>query len=66
MVTAPAGLEAAFKTPGLRNVAMRPPYMHAGEFANLEEVVSHYASHRLRCLCTRIWRMRKARIEKGS
>lgn len=42
MVTDPAGLEAAFKTPSLRNVAMRPPYMHAGQFANLEQVVSHY------------------------
>lgn len=36
-------LEAAFKTPGLRNVALRPPYMHAGQFATLEEVVRHYA-----------------------
>jgi cytochrome c peroxidase len=43
MTTDPAGLEAAFKTPSLRNVAMRPPYMHAGQFANLEDVVSHYA-----------------------
>lgn len=44
MVNDPAGLEAAFKTPSLRNVAMRPPYMHAGQLANLEEVVSHYAN----------------------
>ncbi len=43
MTTDPAGLEAAFKTPSLRNVAMRPPYMHAGQFATLEEVVGHYA-----------------------
>jgi cytochrome c peroxidase len=43
MVTDPAGLEAAFKTPSLRNVAARPPYMHAGQFASLEEVVAHYA-----------------------
>ncbi len=43
MVTDPAGLEAAFKTPSLRNVALRPPYMHAGQFASLEEVVGHYA-----------------------
>jgi cytochrome c peroxidase len=34
----------AFKTPGLRNVALRPPYMHAGQFATLEEVVRHYAN----------------------
>ncbi|WP_233556356.1 cytochrome-c peroxidase [Noviherbaspirillum sedimenti] len=35
--------QAAFKTPGLRNVALRPPYMHAGQLASLEEVVRHYA-----------------------
>lgn len=34
---------AAFRTPSLRNVAARPPYMHAGQFASLEEVVRHYA-----------------------
>jgi cytochrome c peroxidase len=43
MVTDPSGLEAAFKTPSLRNVALRAPYMHAGQFASLEEVVAHYA-----------------------
>lgn len=37
-------LDAAFKTPSLRNVALRPPYMHAGQFATLEEVVRHYAT----------------------
>lgn len=37
------GMEGAFKTPGLRNVADRAPYMHAGQFATLEEVVAHYA-----------------------
>ncbi|HUG73189.1 MAG TPA: cytochrome c peroxidase, partial [Steroidobacteraceae bacterium] len=30
-----AQLEGAFKTPGLRGVALRPPYMHAGQFASL-------------------------------
>ncbi|WP_423760162.1 cytochrome-c peroxidase [Burkholderia sp. NLJ2] len=34
---------AAFKTPSLRNVALRPPYMHAGQFASLEAVMRHYA-----------------------
>lgn len=34
----------AFKTPGLRNVAQRAPYMHAGQIATLEEVVRHYAN----------------------
>jgi len=33
-----------FKTPGLRNVALSPPYMHQGQFASLEEVVDFYAT----------------------
>jgi cytochrome c peroxidase len=32
----------AFKTPSLRAVVQRPPYMHAGQFADLETVVAHY------------------------
>lgn len=43
MVTLDPGLAGAFKTPGLRNVAQRAPYMHAGQFATLREVISHYA-----------------------
>jgi cytochrome c peroxidase len=35
-------LERAFKVPSLRNVAERAPYMHAGQFASLGEVVAHY------------------------
>jgi cytochrome c peroxidase len=35
-------LERAFKVPSLRNVAERAPYMDAGQFASLEEVVTHY------------------------
>lgn len=35
-------LDAAFKPPSLRNVALRPPYMHAGQIASLTEVVHHY------------------------
>ena len=35
-------LERAFKVPSLRNVAERAPYMHAGQFASLEDVVAHY------------------------
>lgn len=37
-------LEGAFKTPGLRGVALRPPYMHAGQFDTLEQVVRHYVA----------------------
>ena len=38
------GQLAAFRTPSLRNVAARPPYMHAGQFATLDQVVQHYAA----------------------
>ena len=33
----------AFRTPSLRNAAARAPYMHAGQFASLQDVVRHYA-----------------------
>lgn len=33
-----------FKVPSLRNVELRPPYMHDGRFATLEEVVEHYST----------------------
>jgi cytochrome c peroxidase len=32
----------AYKVPSLRNVAARPPYMHAGQFKTLAEVIDHY------------------------
>ena len=32
----------AFKTPSLRDVAQRSPYMHDGQYDTLEEVVAHY------------------------
>ncbi len=32
----------AFRTPTLRNVATRPPYMHAGQLADLTEVIEFY------------------------
>lgn len=35
-------LERAFKPPTLRNVNGRGPFMHAGQFATLEEVLDHY------------------------
>jgi cytochrome c peroxidase len=37
------GQLGAFRTPSLRNVADRAPYMHAGQFATLQEAVEHYA-----------------------
>ncbi|MEO7594270.1 MAG: cytochrome c peroxidase [Byssovorax sp.] len=36
------GEMAAFKTPTLRDVALRPPYMHDGGFQTLEDVVRYY------------------------
>ncbi len=38
----PKALARAFKTPSLRGVGRRAPYMHAGQFATLDEVVRHY------------------------
>ena len=35
-------LERAFKVPSLRDVAVRAPYMHAGQFSTLGEVLAHY------------------------
>lgn len=34
--------EGMFKTPGLRNIALRAPYMHNGSLASLRDVVEHY------------------------
>jgi cytochrome c peroxidase len=34
--------KAAWRTPGLRNVALTAPYMHDGAIATLEAVVEHY------------------------
>ena len=34
----------AFKTPSLRNVTQRPPYMHAGQLGTIREVLEHYNS----------------------
>ena len=42
LVTGDHVLERAFKVPTLRNVAERAPYMHAGQFATLSEVIEHY------------------------
>ena len=38
------GQVAAFRTPSLRNVAARAPYMHAGQLASLDQVLQHYAT----------------------
>jgi cytochrome c peroxidase len=35
-------MEHAFKTPGLREITRRSPYMHDGSLATLEAVVEHY------------------------
>ncbi len=41
-------LQHAFKTPTLRNIAQRAPYMHNGSITTLEEVVRHYAGRFVR------------------
>jgi cytochrome c peroxidase len=43
-VTEGPELVRAYKTPSLRNVAGRAPYMHAGQLASLRDVVAHYAA----------------------
>jgi cytochrome c peroxidase len=35
-------LRGAFKPPSLRNVAERPPYMHAGQLRTVDDVLDHY------------------------
>ena len=35
-------MQHAFKTPGLREITRRGPYMHDGSMATLEAVVDHY------------------------
>ena len=42
-VTEGQELVRAFKTPSLRNVAERAPYMHAGQLTTLAEVIQHYS-----------------------
>lgn len=42
MATDDASMAGAFKTPSLRNVSLRPPYMHAGQLASIEAVIAHY------------------------
>ena len=34
--------DGSFRTPTLRNVAETAPYMHAGQFGTLGEVLQHY------------------------
>jgi cytochrome c peroxidase len=41
-VTEGTELLRAYKTPSLRGVAERSPYMHAGQFKSLDEVIAHY------------------------
>lgn len=40
--------ERAFKTPTLRNIAERAPYMHDGSLSTLSQVVDHYNSEFIR------------------
>ncbi|MDP3720183.1 MAG: cytochrome c peroxidase [Acidobacteriota bacterium] len=42
LITNDHGQQRAYKVPSLRNVAGRAPYMNAGQFATLEQVLDHY------------------------
>ncbi len=42
MIATGAELEGAFKPSSLRSIAKTSPYMHAGHFASLQEVLEHY------------------------
>ncbi len=42
LVTGDHVLQRAYKVPSLRNVAERAPYMNAGQFGTLREVLEHY------------------------
>jgi cytochrome c peroxidase len=44
VVTGNADDDGKFKTPSLRGVAQRAPYMHDGRLPNLEAVVAYYAN----------------------
>jgi len=35
--------DGKFKTPSLRNIALRPPFMHDGRFNTLSEVIQFYS-----------------------
>ena len=35
-------MQHAFKTPTLRSVALRPPFMHDGSAVDLHQVMKHY------------------------
>jgi cytochrome c peroxidase len=41
-VTEGSELIRGFKTPSLRNAVNRPPFMHAGQFASITDVLGHY------------------------
>jgi cytochrome c peroxidase len=42
METSGPDLVGGFRSPSLRGVALRPPYMHKGQFATLHDVLTHY------------------------
>jgi cytochrome c peroxidase len=44
MISSGDELRRAYRPPSLRGVADRPPYMHAGQFATLVDVLRHYST----------------------
>ena len=43
-MTGNLGDNHSFKTPGLRNIGQRMPYMHNGSLPNMDAVLGHYIS----------------------
>ncbi len=58
------GTRHAFKTPSLRNVAERAPYMHTGQFASLRQVIRHYDDFERRASLSP--KMRNVRVGRGA
>lgn len=43
LLTRGSDTQVRFKTPGLRSIALRAPYMHDGSLSSLVDVIRHYA-----------------------
>ncbi len=48
MISGNSTNDFSFKTPSLRNISQRAPYMHDGSMNDLTEVLQHYSGRFLR------------------
>ena len=44
LITNDVGFDGKFRIPTLRNIMLTAPYMHDGRFANIDQVLDHYAN----------------------